>query len=729
MKKYHLISFILFPFFVFSQTDSLKVKDSLLVEKQIKEVTIVGQKKLYEQKPDRLVFNVENSIMASGGDALDALKITPNIRVGNDGRISMIGKDQMSVMVDDRIIPMSGDQLADYLKSIPSGNIKSIEIITTPPAKYEAEGSSGIINIILKKAKNDSWNLNLRANALQGYYLSGRAGMDFNLKKGKWAVLANVSGGNSNSMLKTNNIYEYPAEFWKSSFFFKNFTDMFSFNIGANYQITGNFSAGIYFNRYANTQNTENTSRTYIYDNSNLETENAQYYSEGNSEKHYKNSSLNFNLKQKLDTLGKVINFDFDYFGNSNNTNNPFYTTNFYYKPGHIENFFTTNNSRPNLKNYSTRLDFNMPYKWGTLNYGGKYSSSKNNSFIAENFYEILNNANELYLSQQNHFKYKENYEALYLSFEKKISEHWQAKAGLRMEAMQTEGISETPNEETQTNKTDYVELFPTAYISYNIENHSFSLSYSRRINRPNFNWLNPARQYQNLNIYFVGNPFLQPSFSQNFSLNYSYKNLLTSTVWLDRITDGSGNLTTYDNQNNIITITENYYNSIKTGLTENLNMKITNWWNLSSNITFWYAKTSAHFQYIAPEYSGWGAYFSANNYFNFNKEKTFFGELNFWYASPTKEQQNDISSSSALSASLRYLLLNKKLQISLTANDIFGTSISRGKNVTQGVLQTFRQNNDNQSVRFSVSYKFGNQNIYVHQNEGSNAEEKQRAN
>ncbi|OUD36895.1 carboxypeptidase-like regulatory domain-containing protein, partial [Flavobacterium psychrophilum] len=111
-------------------------------QQQLEEVIIASKKKLIERKVDRLIFNVENSISASGGDAIDALKITPSIRVQND-KITMIGKSGMSIMIDDKLIQLSGYDLVNFLKTISSDNIKNIEVITTPPAKYSAEGNSG----------------------------------------------------------------------------------------------------------------------------------------------------------------------------------------------------------------------------------------------------------------------------------------------------------------------------------------------------------------------------------------------------------------------------------------------------------------------------------------------------------------------------------------------------------------------------------------------------------
>ncbi|NAW51840.1 hypothetical protein GNY06_10860 [Elizabethkingia argentiflava] len=144
MRKVLLCFGFVLPIFYFAQ----EKKDSInkMIGKQIEEVEIIAKKKLIERKIDRLVFNVENSISAAGGDAMQALSLMPGVRV-IDEKISVVGKNNVSVMVNDRIIPLSGDDLTNFLKTISSDNIKSIEIITTPPAKYDAEGNGGLINI------------------------------------------------------------------------------------------------------------------------------------------------------------------------------------------------------------------------------------------------------------------------------------------------------------------------------------------------------------------------------------------------------------------------------------------------------------------------------------------------------------------------------------------------------------------------------------------------------
>ena len=204
MKTNYTILFLLISIFSFAQ-DSIKK----IVEKQIQEVEIVAKKKLIERKVDRLVFNVENSISATGGDALDALKITPGIRVQNN-QVSMIGKSGMAVMVDDKLIQLSGDDLVNYLKTIPSDNIKNIEVITTPPAKYDAQGNSGIINIRLKRAKHNSWNSSIRSTYTQTTYPAGSLGGSFNYNKNKISIESDLGYTNGSISPTYNTTFFFP---------------------------------------------------------------------------------------------------------------------------------------------------------------------------------------------------------------------------------------------------------------------------------------------------------------------------------------------------------------------------------------------------------------------------------------------------------------------------------------------------------------------------------------
>ncbi len=209
----------------------------------LNEIVIQNNKPLIERKVDRIVFNVENSTIATGGNAFDALKLTPRIKIIND-QISMIGKGALLVMIDDRLVKFSGDDLANYLRSLSSDDLKSIEVIANPPAKYSAEGNSGLINIVTKKGRKDAWNGTVRSIYQQTTYDREILGGSFNLQKGKLQVNSAVNYGNGSSAPQETSQVFYPNIIWKEVSNRRDFSYGLSAQLGLEYKISEKFSTG-----------------------------------------------------------------------------------------------------------------------------------------------------------------------------------------------------------------------------------------------------------------------------------------------------------------------------------------------------------------------------------------------------------------------------------------------------------------------------------------------------
>jgi hypothetical protein len=693
-------------------------------QQQLEEVVITTKKKLIERKVDRLIFNVENSISATGGDALDALKVTPGIRVQNE-KIAMIGKSGMSVMVDDKLIQLSGDDLINFLKTISSDNIKSIEVITTPPAKYDAEGNSGIVNIKLKKAKKDSWSANLTGSYKQTTYSSGNFGGNFMYQKNRISLLASATYYDSKYIYENRIEYTYPTEFWKNNIDIRNQLKGLVSKLNLEYELSNKSKIGIQYNGSQIRGHTgeEYQSSVYNLDMINL---NKLFITNGNTNSTVYNHALNVNFTKKLDTLGKNFAIDVDYFINQKDKKNPFYTNNFDYQIPQENQYYTTNNSLQKIQNFSSKIDFEIPYKWANINFGGKLSLTTNDSNLNGNYYEIISQSNQLYLSQTNIFNYKENNQALYFSFDKKLGKKWTAKAGLRMEATQTKGYTSTLNQE---NKTNYLKLFPTVYLSHQAnENNTFSLSLSRRIERPAYWELDPSKWYTGLNSYVIGNPFMQPSFAYNLEFSHAYKSLLITTLSYSKTENGFGQLTTFDIANDKqVMVRENYYNSNNFTLQENATININKWITSTMGGSVHYATTNTFYATLAPKYKGWGADFNSTQSLILNKQKTFTGEISFNYNFPTYSIIGKSLYNYSLDAGLKYVMLQNKLIVSLNAFNILRSDIIRFRNTSQNIAQSYNQYYDTQSIRLSVFYKFGNKKISVKEREGSNTEEKGR--
>lgn len=684
-------------------------------EQQLQEVVITSKKKLIERKVDRLIFNVENSISASGGDAIDALKITPRVKVKNDN-ISMIGKNNMSVMVDDKLILLTGDELINFLKSIPSDNIKSIEVITTPPAKYDAEGNSGLINIKLKKSKLNQWNASLRSSYIQSTYPKGSFGGNFDYQKNKLSLYSNLNYVNgSNAPVETNKIY-YPLGLWNEENKRRDFQNSVNGRIGADYKISEKFSVGMqYLGSFSKPKIAEN-SLTTIYNQTNSQIDS---YINTLSENLGKNNnhSLNLNSTVVFDTIGKKMNINLDYFKFKNDDNRIFNTINL---------LSANNTSLQDIQNYSAKIDFEHPLKWINLSYGGKLSFIKTQNNV--NYFDTTLGTPIFDPTQSNEFNYDENTQAIYLNGTKKLNEKWETQLGFRLENTQTEGVSKTLN---QKNTNSYAKLFPTFYLTYTPnEKNSFSINYNKRINRPSYNRLNPFRWYSNPFSYTEGNPFLQPSFSNNLELNYTFNDNWSNSIYYSHTDNGFEQITIVDNTDNIQkTIAQNFFKTTIIGISESYTYNKLKW--LSSTFSFdWnYSKSESLIPITNQNLNGSNAYFSISNDFNLNKNKTLLFNFSYWYNFKGTSDLDKNNAYSQLDASLKYFAFDKKLQISFNANDILSTNRPIYTSFTNNIQIDYKNYYDVRLFRLSLVYKFGNKNINVEKKEVGNQEEKERTN
>lgn len=719
MKKYALL-FLLISVFSFAQDSINKI-----VEKQIEHIEIVTKKKLVERKIDRLVFNVENSISATGGDALDALKVTPGIRVLND-KISMIGKSGMIVMVDDKVIKLSGDDLIGFLKTIPSDNIKSIEVITVPPAKYEAQGNSGIINIKLNKVKQNSWNSSVRSTYTQTTYPAGTLGGNFNYNKDKISVESDLGYTNGSVAPSYKTTFFYPSQVWSEVNTNRNYYDLIRGKMGVNYRFSDSFNIGIqYMSSNNKKKNLENDFST-ITNNSNNSID-SLIVNKAENKIRNQFTTIDFYSVYKLDTLGRKISANFNYLKFKDSQDRIFSSNNLLANNTIIPNsYYSANNiSKQDIENYSANVDVDFPAKFADFTFGGKVSFTKNKTDLA--LYNLSSGSSVYDDTQSNRFIYKENTEALYISASKKISEKWETQLGLRFETTQTQGNSITLD---KINKNNYLKLFPTFYLTYTPnENNIFSLNYSRRLNRPNFEDLNPFRIYNNKYQYSEGNPFLQPSYSHNMELSYTLKNNWTSKLYYSKITDGSGGIILIEPANNNLqaNIILNYLNSQIIGLSESYTLNFKKWFQSYNSFDVYYSNSKSTVPYVNSNVDGFNYNLTTNNTFSFNKEKTVLFGLNYSYNFKGISGVDRISAYSQLDVSLKFLFLNKSLSLAIIGNDILKSSIITQTSITNNYQIKYKNYEDIRFLRLSLVYKFGNKDIKSTQIEGSNEEEKNR--
>ncbi len=733
MKFYQLVfpvSFLLLVFFndLTAQTSQHSnsipnATDTSAWKLQLKEVNVVARKKLFVRKNDRLIFHVENTLNNSGSNIFEALRMTPGVQI-QDNQISMTAKSNVTITINDRIIPLSGESLSAYLKGIPTASVKSIEVISAPSARYDAEGNSGIVNIVLKTATNDSWNLNLRGSYTQATYPQGNAGAEFNFRTRKLSFYSGFTSDFRQTFYDMKNSISYGDETWILTAPFKGNTNLINGNAGFDYEINNRWTVGaLYFGNLSGNYRTNNHITTNIYDTDGFLKEYMLTVRNVS-----KNSYLNaFNLHSitKIDSLGKKIVADFDYFiyngfDSINNLGNT-YDAGSNLLPDLYYANINCNNGK--VTNYAAKIHVDLPLKWVNLDFGGKVSFSENkNDFV---FYDNSTGNLVVDANQTNIFTYNEKIKAAYCSAAKQFSKKLETQIGIRLEHTTTKGFSKTLNQNTINR---YLRFFPSCYLNYSLsEEKSIGLNYNRRISRPDFMTLNPFKSYFNAYDYNEGNPFLKPSYADNFEFalntaNYEHK------LWVTAVSGDYFSFPFVDPDTRIVRhYPENCVNYFSAGLSESWLFDRFPWWNSYNNAVVYYMRKEATIAAAQPAMDIVSGKLYTNNDFALNKKKSILLNLGFFYEFPYLAAYNRIESLYILYAGIKLQLFNENMTISLTANDILRTNHSKSSVTSNSIRYVYDNYGDSQNIRLFVSYKFGNRDLRATKHNISNTEEQER--
>ncbi|MFT4568473.1 MAG: iron complex outermembrane receptor protein, partial [Saprospiraceae bacterium] len=433
----------------------------------------------------------------------------------------------------------------------------------------------------------------------------------------------------------------------------------------------------------------------------------------------------NVHMISNLDTTGKQLSFDADYFIYQQKGNSIF----------DIEAFEEGNQSlglsrsrtvisSQKIQNYSIKADMQHPTKNINWNYGLKYSRNNSDNDIFN--YDRITGESILDPNLTNTFAYQEDISAAYISGAKQVSDRCNVKLGMRLESTSSVGYSALLDQE---NRNGFSRLFPTAYFSYNqSKDHQYNLSIGGRVNRASFRDLNPFRIYLTNTAYFEGNPFIQPSYTYTFNFNYVYKGKYTTTAYFNRQQNGFGTLfVPYPEDRVLATLRDNFYNANYFGIGEIFSLDISNRWSIQNQVYLMYNHTSTYNNYDALAQNGFQYYLSNNH--NITMGKGWNTQLNTWYNSSAKSNIFKVDSTWNVSIGIKNKLLNDKLQISLNVNDIFNQSgLDRLSSEINGVLNSYGQNYSSRSIRLTVSYNFGNEKIDVRSREFGNEETQRRS-
>jgi hypothetical protein len=694
----------------------------------LQEATVIAQRKIIERRADRMVFNVVDIPSVDGGDAMDVLKITPGLIVDNSS-IAIIGKEGIDIMINDRPVNLSGEALLNFLQGLRANDIQSIEVITTPPAKYEAEGKHGLVNIVIKKTENNTWSASVFTNYYQAKYAENQTGASFNYRKKNLSFYLNPSYYFGKEYNDDETTIYYPELRWESENNFTYKSNSFNARTGFDLEITDNWTVGAQYmgniGRPKSNQNNQ-TDLFNIADNSNA----GLIKTTGNSKSKSDTHSGNLHSIIKLDTLGRKINLDFDILSYTINANSTYVANTSGSTDAEIPNGFDSRNNILDRKinNYAMKIDVEHPFKKFSLNYGTKLSFTRTDNDI--HVFDLSAGTPVNDPNQTNQFLYKENIQALYVSGNANLGK-WELQFGLRGENTQFTGNSVTTD---TVFKKSYFKLFPTAYITYNHnDKNTFFAEYGRRINRPGFNHLNPFKSYSSPYSYSVGNPEVRPVIIDNISVGYVYNNKFQVVFDYTMSKDNSGGGITLldDDGYTQISTRLNYFSSYETNIRLDYIFNKLKWWTNRISAAGVYQGGESNIYPLTPKtMKGYGAYFQSSNTFYLNEAKTISCGLTFTYVTPmvsivlTNNYKRTL-----LNAFLRMLFFDKTLSISLQGNNLLNEYSFKWKAERAGMLIYSKAHYDPMYFRLAVSYSFGSKKVKVQQHEGSNSEEQGRVN
>jgi iron complex outermembrane recepter protein len=682
--------------------------------KLMDEVVVSAIRPVIEVRADRTVFNVQGTINASGQSGVNLLRKAPGVLVDNNNNINVLGRSGVLVYIDGKRLPLAGDDLTNYLNTLTSEQIDRIEVITSPGAKYEAQGNAGIIDIKLKKDQNLGSNGTLSTNLGHGRYASANANITANYRNKKVNIFGNGGGygaDNWNIMRFTNYQSNIRTE---DDNVFLNHNSGYNGRIGTDYFINKYSTLGFLVGGAVNDATSEMTNKTLIFPN-NISTSPdsiLQSPNTGISKRNQGTANINYAFAKDKNKLS--IDLDYGQYNNKSDQNQP----NYYYNAdgktlrSQNINFYTT---PVDIMIATAKTDYETEVLGGSLGLGVKYSQVEtDNTFL---FYNVINNVKEQNNKRSNRFLYDEKVKAIYANYAKTINPKWSYTGGLRIESTNAQGDLNAflPSLEELPVVFDYTDYFPSAGFTYNhAPAHSWSLNYGRRINRPDYNVLNPFREQISELSYSKGNKSLKPEKMHNIDLSYTLKYMynfkLSYSRTDDQITrligpdelDPRAGFISWDNL-----ATQDLY-----VLSASIPHEVNKWWSVYLNATASYTDNQATYDNGSVVDVQVGSY-------NFYQQSTFIlgkgfkGEVSGWYAGPGVWGGVFLYESQySLDLGIQKKFLKDKLNVRLGVSDITYQSGWSGVSEFNGLRGEGFGNYDSRRASLSLSYDFGNSNV-----------------
>ena len=607
----------------------------------------------------------------------------------------------MKIYINDRETKLSGDELIDYLRSYDASQIQKVEVITTPPSKYDAAGNAGIINIRLKSRPKDylggTVSASYNAGEKENY---GYGGVNLNISKGRVSSFINAGTTQGNYENREANRRYFAQNTWDGRTDYKKYMQSYYGQAGVDFALERNWTLGLQaVYNHNNPKDSKAVSITEVYDVATARLD-SLLFSDSEEGTKADRVNLNFHTDKSWGDKGKKMTWDVDYLYDKRDSHMGFLsdtqTPDGVTIPGTNFDYSYLQNRKVDV--FSSALDFTLPFEKYKVTAGAKVSFTNTRN-------RINYDTSDPTLVQDDYFHYKEQIYALYADYNRAFGKQFSMQLGLRMEHTRTTGISESEN---TTDKHDYTRLFPTLYFLYSPnEQNALNLSLSNRISRPSQNMVNPFPFYQNKYTYARGKEDLKPSYTYNAELGYTFKNNLNISAFYSYSDDVFFQVVGLDPETNIsFFLWDNFMETHSFGLNNSYTFR-TKWMQAYVQHGVNYSRTTSSAASTSAEEKGWAYNASLRNTFFLNPKKTFIGTLSGWFTSRQYSGVYLIKPTYGVSAGLLYRMLDNKLSLSLNVNNIL-ISHSKLETVSNGVRMT----TDNQfaftGFRIGVSYTFG---------------------
>jgi outer membrane receptor protein involved in Fe transport len=713
--------------FTFNGSEDYRVPNIIMrvASEQLDEVVVKSTRPIVEVHPDKTVFNVEGSINASGNTALELLRKSPGVVVDNNDNIMLGGKNGVKIYIDDKPSPLSSEDLANYLKTMQSSEIDNIEIITNSSAKYDAEGNAGIINIRLKKDKslgtNGSVNLGYR------YGESGKysASSNFNHRNKGMNIFGSYGYFNGDF----NNAFNLYREQGGTSYDQRNkmvhSTESHNFKLGTDLSLNKKSTIGFLFTGNINDNSNKGSSVTHI---APLSTNTLESILDAENNRKGERNNLNFNVNYMYrgdDGNSWNVDLDIGRFRNNGWSNQP----NKYFDPTYSEvtsKKIFSSTAPTDINIYTAKFDRETSLFGGKFGFGAKVSVVETDNTF--DFYDHVDGQRILNADRSNNFVFEENINAGYFSYQKQLKEKWNLMLGLRIENTHSTGTltSFLPSNNDLVER-DYTDFFPSAGLTYQVnQKNSLRLNYSRRIDRPSYQDLNPFEFKLDELTFQRGNAFLNPQYSNTYSLTHTFNYRLNTSLSFTQTDDVFTRITeALDDRTSVLTFV-NLAKRTNLSLTVSYPFDVNKWWSVYGNLT-------GNRQHNEANIDGDVIDLTAN-VLNFYAQNTFLLPLGFkfelsgWYNSPGLWEGNWTTESMySIDAGLQKKLLDDRATLKISFSDIFNTQKWAGESTYGDLYIRGGGEWESQQIRINFSYLIGNSQVKSARKRSTGLEDEQR--